>query len=392
MAAASLAGCVGEAVDDTTQDPSIGESSQGIRGGYETNEHPAIVGILALFERDSALCTGTLIAPNVVLTAQHCVADIENDVNGGVACGRTTFGAPYRPGQFFVTTRPSLSDEMEDYVAVRDVLVPEGRIQVCGDDVAILVLDRPLTAEEAVPVTPRVDESLVKNEQYTALGYGATDDFGSGAGSRRQRDGLTVTCVAEACPAFYATPAEWQGDAGICQGDSGGPAIDAAGRVVGVASRGAAECELPIYAHVFAWADWLKEKTVHAAGLAGYEAPPWTRGTPTNPVYEAPTGASCSSDETCAGGICHDGYCSRPCTELAACPSGYTCKTATDAESEEAFCARSATPRSDEDASAQSSGALCSVGSPGEDPTKPIPWIVSGAVGALALLRRRRAC
>ena len=40
------------------------------------------------------------------------MARIENDVNGGVLCGTTTFTPPDGPGSFFVTTDTEISQDL----------------------------------------------------------------------------------------------------------------------------------------------------------------------------------------------------------------------------------------------------------------------------------------
>src|SRR5689334_15654731 len=55
-------------------------------------------------------CTGTLIAPNLVLTARHCVAATESTPSEQVACDVARF-ASVAPARYFVvsprTTRPT---------------------------------------------------------------------------------------------------------------------------------------------------------------------------------------------------------------------------------------------------------------------------------------------
>ena len=52
----------------------IDQSMNPISGGYSDSEDTAVVGIVSLANNSLGICSGTLIAPNVVLTAQHCVA------------------------------------------------------------------------------------------------------------------------------------------------------------------------------------------------------------------------------------------------------------------------------------------------------------------------------
>lgn len=368
----------------------IGEASGAIRDGYVDENDKSVVGIVAFFEGlGQAICTGSLIAPNVVLTAQHCVANLENDINGGVLCSSTTFVAPEPPESFLVTTDTILSDDPGRYRAVREVVIPPGDNHVCGNDQAILILDQPMPPEEATPLVPRVDVPLDAGEAYYAVGYGATNDAGSGAGTRRRRDDLFITCVAEGCPEWKVMATEWEGDQGICQGDSGGPSVDLQNRVIGVTSRGTAGCDNPVYGYVYARAQWIKDTTLHAAELGGYEPPPWATGFPTDPAYQAPVGNPCEFAEECAAGVCADGYCSRPCNDIAACPDGFTC----EGEGDTSFCVkpRIETRSDDDDSDSDAQGALCSIGQPAPHPTTPIPWLVSAGLGLAALCRRRRA-
>jgi hypothetical protein len=358
---------------------------QPIQGGYKDDVDTAVVGLVRLAGGGISGCSGTLIAPNVVLTAQHCVAPTSG--NGSVICGKTYFGPTYEANSMYVTTRPQFSQNPSDYHRSKEIIVPPGGSDFCGRDIAIIVLDAPVPGTEAVPYVPRVDSSLERDDEYYAVGYGQIYDGGP-SGRRYRRDGLFTKCVGGECPAFISTDTEWQGDTGICQGDSGGPAFDMQNRVVGVASRGAPGCESPTYGHVLGWGTWIKEVTLYATSSAGLEAPDWATGWPTDPAYGEPVGSPCSMPSDCPSNACLDGYCTRLCIESAPCPEGFSCR-------DDGVCGKNPevpteTPETKKPSSGDSTTeGSCSLQQP-PDPTKPIPWPVFALLGLAGLRKRRR--
>ncbi len=264
---------------------STGASQGAISGGEPAPDDFAVVGLL----NGHGACSGTLIAPNLVLTAHHCVAE---SPAGNVLCGKATFG-PTWTNDMSVTTRDVIFAIWRDHVA--SIEVPPGANDVCGGDVAVLFLDQNVEPSEAWPIPPRIDQDPSPGEPYRAVGFGGTADDGSGAGMRRQRDGLAVGCVGESCVPIYGVQAdEWMGETGICPGDSGGPALDDVGRVIGVTSRGGPNCSTPIYSGVVPWADWLKQMGAKAAQQGGYEPWPWVTGGSTMPLEPPEAGPEAS--------------------------------------------------------------------------------------------------
>jgi hypothetical protein len=350
-----------------------------IAGGQPAPDDTAVVGVV---DFAGGQCSGSLIAPNLVLTAQHCVAETLDQVEGGVACGTTRFAPADSAGALFVLTLPEFSVDPADYRAVSEIRVPPGEDEFCGRDLALLFLAEPIADDVTLPLPPRVDGELAVGEVYSAVGYGAQDDQGQGSGERRRRDGLVLDCVGAACDQESVADTEWVGDEGTCKGDSGGPALDALGRVLGAVSRGMSGCQSPIYGGVYAWRDWIMEAGIAAADAGGYPAPHWALGLSSDPSFAFPVGAPCQTDADCASQACvadaTGSYCSRACADVGPCPEGFDCT--------ESMCARIPAPASASGGEVAEGGG-CTVIGRGAGGAGPGMLALLG----LAVLGRRRA-
>ncbi|MEC9071159.1 MAG: trypsin-like serine protease, partial [Myxococcota bacterium] len=295
----------------------------GLQGGYVSADDKNVVALISLSNQGMGSCSGSLIAPNLVLTAQHCVAGL--NTGAYVQCGVSTFTGTTPANQVYVTTETSLPNLDHLYKGVSQIIIPPGS-GACGRDIALMILDNQVDSLAAAPLIPRVDTEHKSGDIYSAIGYGEIGDNAGGSGTRRRRDGLSTYCVSNKCPHWMqSTDEEWVGEAGTCSGDSGGPAIDAQNRVIGVVSRGGEGCTYPTYSGVEAWGDWIKENALYAAQLGGYEAPAWATGWPTHPDYSYSVGETCDGPSWCDSGLCADGYCTRRCNADAPCPTGFIC-------------------------------------------------------------------
>jgi hypothetical protein len=263
----------------------VGRSSEPVWGGqFDTSMGPTVAifrcsGTCAFtpYLNPVEICSGTLIAPNLILTARHCVAPQVNADNG-VLCSTSTFATSYPADNFIATPADSVLAGGPWYLAREvDVAGVDGDL-VCGNDVAVLHLRDSYVG--ATPMAPRITQAPMPGEKYSAIGYG--DDLDGGIGYRHRRDNLTLQCVGTACkllgldnkPAIAAD--EFEGDTGLCGGDSGGPAVDVSGLIIGVTSRAnASACNLPVYSRVDTHAAWLQAQAIKAADFGGYELPPW---------------------------------------------------------------------------------------------------------------------
>lgn len=230
--------------EPVTGDP--GRPAPIVNGSVEEG-YPATVGLAF---GPWVLCSGSLIAPRVVLTAAHCVVDFPSE----------TFAAN---GSVLVGTRSSAPTAI---LGIAEVRAHPGYVPISGfgqsvpeNDVGVVILqnDAPETVRPVWFRTEPLTRRAALDELVTSVGYGL-DETGR-AGTKRS----APLVVSEIDDAFLVSlNADNQNSANICSGDSGGPQYheEEDGRLVqwAVHSWGDQNCAIESGStRVDAQADWI---------------------------------------------------------------------------------------------------------------------------------------
>ena len=271
----ATAGCADtDTAPNADDEQRVGETSQAIKGGTRDSSTKAIVGIRSKHpDGGSGLCSGTLIAPNLVLTARHCVSEVSADP--GTSCSDANFGADY--SNVRVTTETETSGA--SYIQAAEVHRPSGD-SFCGRDIALIRLKETIPASTAQPIPPRLKFPVVRDESYDAVGYGRDGDDASSSGIRRRADDRKVLCIGTNCRVTRITKKEFVGDGPACSGDSGSGALADDGTVIGVTSRAGSGCSWTLLTDVTDWGTFIQTHAVTAATKGGYPAPVWANTGP----------------------------------------------------------------------------------------------------------------
>ncbi len=236
----TIAGLITVAACSDAKHHVAGEALPIVGGSFDAGDDAVVA-----LQIGGGLCTGTLVAPRVVMTAAHCVAS-------SIDSGETSSGTVY----FGNGQDPWLAEIAIADMAMHRLYAPPAFVQ--WDIAAVrLAEDAPDGIDPIQPSTVALDPALDVGLAARSVGFGVTDGQSqSGAGIKRQVR-LTVDEIT------YLHVGVGTASENTCQGDSGGPTlVDLGGveRVVGVTSFGSDACRARSFlTRVDTMQDWLTQ-------------------------------------------------------------------------------------------------------------------------------------
>lgn len=274
-------------------------------GVPDRGDDPAVV---AIDYGGVAPCSGALVAPDVVLTALHCVA---SSAQATVCPSATPSPLSLRsPGSMRVLVGDDFASAAER-ARGRDVVVPTDA-ELCGADLALLLLDR--TIDDVQPLAVR-STGAATGEHVRTVRFASV--AGAGVG-KLLRDHVAV---------MNTTATELQ-VAETLADEGGGPALDeTSGEILGVASRNDAASERDVYTRADAFLS-----LVQGALAESQSAAPTGSGVQKPKNGPADMGTNCAQGRDCAAGVCltvsaaAQQYCSRMCAAHDRCPARFRCQ------------------------------------------------------------------
>ncbi|HOW52373.1 MAG TPA: trypsin-like serine protease [bacterium] len=238
---------------------SVAEPQPMIVNGTETGykQFRGVVGLVMTVTQGGATgqgaCTATLIDPEVLLTAGHCVYLKEN--------GTLVLDGPADPSKIVVRNGANMfvGDVLANAKTIKKHDTWTGNISSWGDnvDMAVIHLDRKIYHLETYGI--RDNPAETEGEMGKIVGYGITATGAFDSGIHRMGDAKLL----DLNPYWGKDVIEVGDPSGSCQGDSGGPFLTTqndAYVISGVTSFGGQTCYSNrdgYYTYVLPYRDWI---------------------------------------------------------------------------------------------------------------------------------------
>jgi MYXO-CTERM domain-containing protein len=186
----------------------------------EIGDFPAVGALVFDFGGFQQYCTGTLIAPNIVLSAAHCV---NTGLNGFDSLAQVAQFTRVVFNQINVNNGPQAGG----IVASVDRIIENGAFDLtnlqAGNDVSILVLKESVAGIEPIPFSIVPTTDLI-GQRFTSVGFGVSNAANqSGGGIQRFTDFELEAVEGEIMRYGFNDNGQGDDTTGVCSGDSGGP-------------------------------------------------------------------------------------------------------------------------------------------------------------------------